>query len=120
MPIASSPLSRSPEVEPPPVSIVVGGARKTELVDVGTGVGLALALGVGLGLGLGDDFDPMCVVMLVRQVSTDPPGLPVPLHWLTVIGIAALIRESELTAQFTVPPPPLPEPLHSVTVALVV
>jgi hypothetical protein len=39
---------------------------------------------------------------------------------LTVIGIAGLIVESELTVQFIVPPPPLAEPLHSVTVALVV
>jgi hypothetical protein len=58
--------------------------------------------------------------MSVRQVTTLPPGLPVPLHWFTVIGIAGLIRERELTVQATVPPPPLPDPLHWVTVAPVV
>jgi hypothetical protein len=62
----------------------------------------------------------MWVVMAVSHFTTVPPLLPVPLHWLTVIGIAGLIVESEVTVQFTVPPPPLAEPLHSVTVALVV
>jgi hypothetical protein len=60
------------------------------------------------------------VVMLVRQVTTLPPGFPVPLHWLTLIGMAALIVDAELTVQCTVPPPPLPDPLHWVTVAAVV
>jgi hypothetical protein len=62
----------------------------------------------------------MWVVMLVWQVTTLPPGFPVPLHWFTLIGMARLIVDPEFTVQLTVPPPPFPEPLHWVTVALVV
>ena len=61
----------------------------------------------------------MFVWMVVEHVTTLPPGLPVPLHWLTRIGIAALMVDGG-TVQWTVPPPPLPEPLHWVTVAPVV
>ena len=52
------------------------------------------------------------VMRVVRHVTTDPPGFPVPLHWLTVIGIAGLTVEAVPTAQAIVPPPPLAEPLH--------
>lgn len=62
----------------------------------------------------------MLVMRLVRHVTTVPPGLPVPLHWLTVIGIAGRTVEAVPTVQATVPPPPFPEPLHCVTVAPVV
>ena len=53
---------------------------------------------------------------LALHRSTDPPGFPVPLHCLTVIGIARLTRDCGSTVQRTVPPPPLPEPLHWVSV----
>jgi hypothetical protein len=59
------------------------------------------------------------VAMLVLQVTTLPPGLPVPLHWCTWMSMARLTRLGA-TVQSTVPPPPLPEPLHWVTVAPVV
>lgn len=57
------------------------------------------------------------VVTLVLQVIADPPGFPVPLHWLTVTGIARLTRDEVSTVQCTMPPPPLAEPLHWVTIA---
>jgi len=47
-----------------------------------------------------------------------PPGFPVPLHWLTLIGIAGLILDCVPTEQATVAPPPFAEPLHWVTVAV--
>jgi hypothetical protein len=59
----------------------------------------------------------MLVMKLAVQVTPEPPTFPVPLHWLTVIGIAALTLDLGSTVQFTVPPPPLAEPLHWVTVA---
>ena len=62
----------------------------------------------------------MLLVMLVRHVTTLPPGFPVPLHWLTVIGIAGLTLDATPTEQATVAPPPFAEPLHWVTVAPVV
>lgn len=74
-------------------------------------MGLMVGVGVGLTAGV------MLVVMLLRHVTTLPPGFPVPLHWLMLSGIAGLIKEPEATVQSTVPPPPLPEPLHWVTVA---
>ena len=74
---------------------------------------------VGLALGVGRAA-VMLVVSVVRQVTTLPPGLPVPLHWLTVIGIARLILDAVPTEQATVAPPPFAEPLHWVTVAPVV
>jgi hypothetical protein len=61
----------------------------------------------------------MLVVMAVRHVTTLPPGFPVPLHWLMLIGIAELTVDGS-TVQRTVPPPPLADPLHWVTVAPVV
>jgi hypothetical protein len=79
-------------VEPPPVPIPPRGTCGTWGtgpgavgvplgVGPGPGPGLALALGTGLGLGLGLGAWPMMwVVMAVRQVTTLPPGLPVPLH----------------------------------------
>lgn len=62
----------------------------------------------------------MFVLMVVRQVTSVPPALPVPLHWLTLIGIARLTRDPVPTLQRTVEPPPVADPLHWVTVALVV
>jgi hypothetical protein len=59
----------------------------------------------------------MLVMKLAVQVTAEPPTFPVPLHWLTVIGIAALTLDRGSTVQLTVPPPPLAEPLHWVTVA---
>ena len=59
------------------------------------------------------------VVMLVEQVMVSPPTLPVPLHWFTVIGMAALTWAFVLTLQTAVPPPPFAEPLHWVTSAFV-
>jgi hypothetical protein len=56
-------------------------------------------------------------VIEARQVSTVPPALPVPLHWLTRIVIAGATVEPEPTAQSAVPPPPFADPLHWVTVA---
>ena len=61
----------------------------------------------------------MLVVMEVRHVTMLPPGFPVPLHWLTLIGRAGLIVEGS-TVQRTVAPPPFADPLHWVTVAPVV
>ena len=76
---------------------------------------MLLAVAVGLGTAA-----VMFVTILVSHVTTLPPGFPVPLHWLTVMGMAGLILDVEPTVQRTVPPPPLPEPLHWVTVAPVV
>jgi hypothetical protein len=36
----------------------------------------------------------MLVASVVRHVTTLPPLLPVPLHWLTVIGIARLTLDA--------------------------
>lgn len=95
-------------------------------VAVGTTVAVALGVAVGttLELTVADGgavaAAVMLVMMLVRQVTMLPPGLPVPLHWLTVIGMAGLTRDDVVTAQSMVAPPPLADPLHCVTVALVV
>jgi hypothetical protein len=62
----------------------------------------------------------MFVVIVVPHVTTLPPGLPVPLHWVTRTGIALLTVDPAPTVQATVAPPPLDDPLHWVTVALVV
>jgi len=62
----------------------------------------------------------MLVVMLTEHVTRVPPLLPVPLHWLTRSGIAALTLDVGATEQATVEPPPVAEPLHWVTVAPVV
>jgi len=91
------------------------------VVLVGVAVFLAgadlVAVALATAVAAGATGPVMLVMMLVRQVTEDPPGFPEPLHWLTVIGIAALTREPALTAQRAVPPPPLAEPLHWVTVA---
>ncbi len=60
------------------------------------------------------------MVSVVRHRTMLPPGFPVPLHWLTLIGMAGLIRDAVATRQSAVAPPPLAEPLHWVTVAPVV
>jgi hypothetical protein len=96
-----------------------GGVPGEVGAGAGTGVGAAIGGVGGDGAGVGT-WAMMLVVMLVEHVTTVPPGLPVPLHWLTATGIAGLTAESEATSQSTVPPPPLPEPLHCVTVASVV
>jgi hypothetical protein len=52
------------------------------------------------------------VVILVEHVSRVPPLLPVPLHWLTRTGIAALTLDVGDTEQTAAEPPPVTEPLH--------
>jgi len=59
----------------------------------------------------------MWLMRLTVQVTADPPGFPVPLHWLTVRGIAVLTWDLGSTVQRALPPPPLAEPLHWVTQA---
>lgn len=86
---------------------------------VGDAVGVLVgdALGVSEGVGDGDAAGAvMLVVMVARHVTVLPPGLPVPLHWLTRIAMAGATFDVP-TAQSTVPPPPFAEPLHWVTVA---
>jgi len=86
--------------------------------------GVAVAAGVFVAvrvLAVGAAAEAVILVTsLVLHDTTDPPGLPVLLHWLTLIGIARLTVDPGLTVQCTVPPPPLAEPLHWVTVATVV
>lgn len=84
------------------------------------GVVEGLAEGLADGLGVGAAAAVMLVVMATSHLTTLPPGLPVPLHWLTRRAIAGLTVDPPPTEQSTVPPPPLAEPLHWVTVALVV
>jgi len=43
------------------------------------------------------------VVMLTEQVSTLPPGLAVPLHWSTVMGMAGLTKDVDDVVQRAVP-----------------
>ena len=62
----------------------------------------------------------MLLVMLTEHVNRVPPLLPVPLHWLTLTGIAGLTLDAGATEQTAVEPPPVTEPLHWVTVAPVV
>ena len=85
----------------------------------GVGLGLGDGVGDGVGVGEGDGAGVMLVVILVEHVTTLPPGFPVPLHWLMLIGSAGLIVEGS-TVQRMVPPPPFADPLHWVTVAPVV
>ena len=59
----------------------------------------------------------MVVVKLAEQVSRVPPLFPVPLHCVTVTGVAKLTLDAEATVQTAVEPPPFTEPLHWVTVA---
>ncbi|MBC7560731.1 MAG: hypothetical protein H7270_15600 [Dermatophilaceae bacterium] len=83
------------------------------LVAVGTGVVTA----VGAGVVAAASEVVILVIRLASHDTTDPPGFPVPLHWLTLTGIARLTFDAGSTAQSTVPAPPLAEPLHWVTVA---
>ena len=71
-------------------------------------------------VGVVDRTPRMLVVRVVLHRTMLPPGFPVPLHWFTLIGIAALIRDEVATRQSAVAPPPFAEPLHCVTVAPVV
>jgi hypothetical protein len=62
--------------------------------------GAVVAAAAGVGTGVVDPEGPVMVVMMLAvHVSADPPTLPLPLHWLTVIGIAALTRERASTVQ---------------------
>jgi len=47
--------------------------------------------------------------MVVRQVSKVPPLFPLPLHWLTRIGIAGRTLDAVPTVQAAVEPPPFAE-----------
>ena len=62
----------------------------------------------------------MLLVILAEHVSRVPPLFPVPLHWLTLTGMAELTLDADATEQTAVEPPPFTEPLHWVTVAPVV
>jgi hypothetical protein len=66
--------------------VVAGGVVATAAVAVATGV-------------LAPDGPVMVVMMLAVHVTADPPTLPLPLHWLTVTGSAALTREFASTVQ---------------------
>jgi hypothetical protein len=118
-PSTNSRPSRRPLLEPPPAWTPPPGTRETcaeppvELLE------LEVELVVGLGVAV-ELTAVMFVRRVVRHVTVLPPGLPVPLHWLTVMGIARLICDAVPTEQATVAPPPFAEPLHWVTVALVV
>jgi len=72
--------------------------------------------GVPLG-GLVKPGALMLVVKLAEQVSRVPPLFPVPLHWVTVTGVAKLTLDAVATVQTAVEPPPFTEPLHWVTMA---
>jgi hypothetical protein len=94
------------------------------VVALGEGVAFAVlaavvvvAEGVGVGVAVAAAAAVILVMTLAWQDTEDPPGLPVPLHWLTVIGIARLTLDAGSTEQSSLPPPPLAEPLHWVTVA---
>lgn len=90
------------------------------MLGVDDGVGVNVLDGPPVVVGVGPVTSVMLVNRLTRQVTTDPPGFPVPLHWLTVTGIARDTADAVPTVQWTVPPPPLAEPLHWVIVAPVV
>jgi hypothetical protein len=64
----------------------------------------------------------MLLVTKAVQVTSPPPPLPEPLHWLTVTGRADASVEPGWTSHVTriVPPPPVPASLHWVMVAFVV
>src|SRR5450631_1177254 len=115
-----------PEASVPPVdpagaatSAEVAGELADGAVEVVAVVGVVVAgrvVGeVALGM-VAAALSVILVITLALQVSTAPPGFPVPLHWVTVIGIARLTLDCGSTEQCTLPPPPLPEPLHWVTV----
>lgn len=127
-------------LEPFPVAIPPMGTReicglivglavgRATAVVVGRGVAdvVAVAVAVAVGLGVADAVAVglaaavIVVVIEARQVSSVPPAFPVPLHWLTLVGIAALTVEPPPTEQLAVEPPPVTDPLHWVMVALVV
>jgi hypothetical protein len=76
------------------------------MVASADGVGAVVAAGVVAaaaavaGTGVVDPEGPVMVVMMVAvHVTADPPTLPLPLHWLTVIGIAGLTLELAATVQ---------------------
>jgi hypothetical protein len=77
-------------------------------VVVGVGVGVGVVVRVGAGTLRARTF----VVILVEHVSRVPPLLPVPLHWLTRTGTAALTLDVGDTEQTAAEPPPVTEPLH--------
>jgi hypothetical protein len=88
--------------------------------DVGVAVGVEAALPLAVGLAVAAAAAVTLVVRVVRHVTVLPPGLPVPLHWLTRTAMAGVTVDAEETMQSTVAPPPLADPLHCVTVAFVV
>jgi len=73
---------------------------------------MGVTTAVGIAVGVAAAAAVMFVVIEVRQVRSVPPAFPVPLHWLTLVKIAGLTTEAELTAQSAVEPPPVTEPLH--------
>jgi len=112
-----------------PVAGVDPGSSAGRAADADGRVGVADAAGevaavVAAGVATGEAAGVLAllrlVMMLAWQVTVDPPTFPVPLHWVTLIGIARLTLDRGSTVQCTVPPPPLAEPLHWVTVATVV
>jgi hypothetical protein len=102
----------SPAVEPSPAGTPPAGTRVTW---AGVPAEVVVAVGVAVALAA-----VMFVVRVVRHVTTVPPTLPLPLHWLMLIGIAGLTVEAVPTVQATPEPPPVAEPLHCETVAPVV
>ena len=133
-PNQTNPTSSGPEVGPPPVCTPPFGTLETWPVVMPID---EPAVAVALALEPDPDPEPLfdpprdpkldpdaagvtCERINTEQVTTLPPGLPVPLHWLTFTGIAGLTTDAESTVQCTVPPPPVPEPLHWVMVAPVV
>ena len=85
------------------VDVAGAGAGADFVAVVGAGAAAGEAAGVAL---------VSLVMMLALQDTVDPPTLPVPLHWVILIGITRLTLDPGSTVQRTVPPPPLPEPLH--------
>jgi hypothetical protein len=101
---------------------VLVGTGFGELVRVAVGRGDAVGLDGVVGVAVADGTtEMMWLVTLDEQMTTAPPPLPEPTHWLMVTGSAAVFVDV-VTVHRTrlVPPPPLPELLHWVTVAPVV
>ena len=108
-----------------PGAVLTAPAAAGEICDgVATGIAVWVATGVAVAAAVAAAAAAGVLVMVVTilavQLTADAPGFPVPLHWLTVIGIARLTWELGSTEQRTAAPPPLPEALHWVTVAAVV